>query len=111
LPIIKSAKKRVKIAAKANLRNAKAKRAMREALKAFNKSLAGGKTAEIAQAQTKAISELDKAVKKNLIHKNKAAREKARLSAKAKEAGVKTPKAAAKAATKKPAPKPAAKKK
>lgn len=60
----------------------------------------------------KAHSEIDKAVKKNLLAKATAARRKAALSKAAKDAGVKlskakkaTPAAAAKPATKKAAPK------
>jgi ribosomal protein S20 len=112
MPIIKSAKKRVKVAAKANARNSKTRRTMREAVKAFSKALSGGKAAEIADAQKAAVSAIDIAAKKNVIHKNKAARKKAQLSAKAKAAGAKPAKAAAKAPAKKApaAKKPAAKK-
>lgn len=115
MPIIKSAKKRVKVAQKAAVRNAKTKRNMREALKAFTKALAGGKAAEIAKAEKAAVSSIDMAAKKAVIHKNKAARQKSQIAIKAKAAGVKpakTAKPAAKktaAATKKSAPKPAAK--
>ena len=115
MPIIKSAKKRVKVASKANLRNVKTKRNLREAVKAFSKSLTSGKPAEIAAAQTKAVSAIDQAAKKNVIHKNKAARQKAALSAQAKAAGVKPQAKPKKAAAKKPvakktvAKKPAAK--
>ncbi|HEU5005036.1 MAG TPA: 30S ribosomal protein S20 [Candidatus Saccharimonadales bacterium] len=113
MPIIKSAKKRVKVAQKANLRNVKTKRSMREALKAFAKVLASGTPAEISEAERKAVSAIDQAAKKAVIHKNKAARQKAALSAKAKAAGAKktTAKkpAAKKAAAKKPAAKKAAK--
>jgi ribosomal protein S20 len=101
MPIIKSAKKRVKVAAKANSRNAITKRDVREALKAFSKAIGGGKPAEIVKAQTAAISALDTAVKKDIIHKNKAARQKAQLSVQAKAAGAKPAKAAAKAPAKK----------
>lgn len=111
MPIIKSARKRVKLAAKANIRNSRVRRTLREAVKAFNKAVEGGKSADIAAAQTKAVSAIDTAVKKNLIHKNKAARQKSVLSAKAKAAGVKIPKTAAKKpAAKAPAKKLAAKK-
>jgi small subunit ribosomal protein S20 len=123
MPIIKSAKKRVKIANKARARNARTKRTLRETLKAFSKAIEGGKSAEIAKAQAEAVSALDIAVKKDIIHKNKAARQKARLSAKAKAAGAKTvksskpkaqsskPKVEGKTVSKKPAAKkPAAKK-
>jgi ribosomal protein S20 len=101
MPIIKSAKKRVKVAAK---------RTLRDALKAFSKALEGGKPAEIQKAQLEAVSALDIAVKKDIIHKNKAARQKASLSAKAKTAGAKPAKAAAKPAAKAPVKKAPAKK-
>jgi small subunit ribosomal protein S20 len=112
MPIIKSAKKRVKVAAKARARNARTKRTLRDALKAFSKAVEGGKAAEIQKAQTEVVSALDIAVKKDIIHKNKAARQKATLSAKAKAAGAKTAKAAPKPtakATAKPAKKTAPK--
>ena len=113
MPIIKSARKRVKIAAKARARNAQTKRTMREALKAFSKAVAGGKAAEINEAQRQAISAIDTSVKKAVIHTNKAARIKARMAVQAKAAGAKPTKVAAKksAPVKKPAAKkPAAKK-
>ncbi len=116
MPIIKSAKKRVKVARKATVRNAKTKRSLKTALKAFHASITGnGKTAE---AQAKAQSELDKAVKKGVVSKNKAARKKKQLAAKAKANGVKattkkktaTKPAAKKSTAKKPAAKSTAKK-
>lgn len=110
MPIIKSARKRVKVAAKANSRNARTRRDMREALKAFAKALEGGKPAEVSKAQNAAASALDTAAKKAVIHKNKAARQKARLAAAAKKAGLKPIKAVSKPAIKKAsAKKPAAK--
>jgi len=101
MPIIKSAKKRVRTANKAAIRNSKTKRSLREALKSFVKSPS-------AKSHSTAQSHLDKAAKKGVIHKNKAARLKRQAAKKAKAAGVKP----AKAAAKKPAPaaKPAAKK-
>jgi len=103
MPIIKSAKKRVKVAAKAKARNVRTKRTLREALKAFSKAVESGKTADIQKTQRDAISALDVAVKKDVIHKNKAARQKAALSAQAKAAGAKPAKIAAKKAPTKPA--------
>src|SRR3989344_2467441 len=96
MPIIKSAKKRVKLAAKANVRNTRTRRSMREAIKAFNKALGSGKAAEITKFQQQAVSSIDIAAKKNVIHKNKAARQKSRLAAQAKAAGVKPAKIVAK---------------
>ncbi|MBX4188680.1 30S ribosomal protein S20 [Candidatus Saccharibacteria bacterium] len=109
MPIIKSAKKRVKVAAKARSRNIRTKRSMREALKAFDKAVEGGKAADIQKAQQEAVSAIDIAAKKNVIHKNKAARQKSALSARAKTAGSKPAKATA--AKKTLAKKPAAAKK
>jgi ribosomal protein S20 len=102
MPIIKSAKKRVKVARKAAVRNSKTKRSLKVSLKAFAKK-AGNDTHASVQ------SNIDKAAKKGLIHKNKAARLKKQAAAKAKAAGVK-PGVAKKAATK-TAAKPAAAKK
>lgn len=108
MPIIKSAKKRVRVADRAAVRNSKVKRSLKNALKAFT----GSAKADTAR---KAQSEIDKAVKKGVISKNKAARKKRQLASKAKAAGVKNTaaakKAAPKAAPKKTvAKKPAAKK-
>jgi len=93
MPIIKSAKKRVKVTKKATIRNAKTKRSLREALKAFNASLKSGKSNSINEAKSTAEQAIDKATKKNVIHKNKAARKKQQLSKAAKAsttAGTKT---------------------
>lgn len=99
MPIIKSAKKRVRVSQKATVRNAKTRRTMRETVKSFHKAIAGGKSKEITDAHTQAVSAIDTAAKKNVIHKNKAASKKSQLSAAAKKAGVKP------AAAKKPAAK------
>ena len=100
MPIIKSAKKRVKVAKKAAIRNSKTKRTLRSALKAFvRKPSSAGHAA--------AQSNLDKAVKKGVIHKNKAARLKKQATTTAKAAGVKQT-AAKKTVAKKVAPKKAA---
>lgn len=109
MPIIKSAIKRMRQTLTRRARNVTTKRNLRTALKAFS----ADKTAENL---SKSQSEIDKAVKKNLMPKNTAARKKAQLAKAAKEAGAKvkaTKKAAAKPAAKpaaKAAEKPAAKK-
>ncbi len=103
------------MAHRANVRNVKTKRSLREALKAFSKAVDSGNAANIAKAEKEAMSAIDTAAKKAVIHKNKAARQKARLSKTAKTAGAKptkataTKKATPKKATKAPAKKPAAK--
>ena len=115
MPIIKSAKKRVRVAKKATVRNSKTKRSLKSAVKAFAAALTGGK--KISEAHRKAQSELDKAGKKNVMHKNKVARKQRQLSKAAKAAGASTKSAASKPAAKAkkapvkaPAKKPAAKK-
>lgn len=102
MPIIKSAIKRVKQAAAANERNVATKRAIKAAVKAFEAKPS-------AETLAKAYSEFDKAVKKNLLHKNTVARRKANLSKTAKAAGVKL-QAAKKAKPTTTAKKPAVKK-
>jgi ribosomal protein S20 len=96
MPIIKSAKKRVKVANKASVRNSKTKRSLREALKAFTKALDGGKSADIAKAEREALSAIDKAAKG--VKPTKAIAKKAPAT-KAKPAAKKAP--AKKPATKK----------
>lgn len=104
MPIIKSAKKRVKVANKAAVRNSKTRRSLKTSLKLFAKK-------SDSTSQSKVQSELDKATKKGLMHKNKANRLKRQLAAKAKAAGVK-PTAKPKKTVTKPAAarKPAVKK-
>lgn len=120
MPIIKSAKKRVRVAEKAAIRNSKTKRSLKTAIKAFAKAVTGKKG--VAEAKSKAQSAIDTAAKKGVMHKNKAARKQRQLARDAKAAAgevktaakkaVKTAtKAATKPAAKKaPAKKPAAKK-
>src|SRR5687768_10544328 len=120
MPIIKSAIKRMKQTVVRRERNVGIKRDIKEATKAF----LANPTAKTLGA---AHSELDTAVKKNLLKKNTVARRKSRLAKIAKEAGVKlapaakketvAAKSSVKAAPKKavaekkaPAKKPAAKK-
>ena len=116
MPIIKSAKKRVKTAEKAAVRNSKTKRSIRGAIKSFQTALADKNTKKANEALVEAQSAIDTAVKKNLWHKNKGSRKKAQLAKEAKAAGLKPVKKAAKAAVKAspakktPAKKPVAKK-
>ncbi|HSX06172.1 MAG TPA: 30S ribosomal protein S20 [Candidatus Saccharimonadia bacterium] len=115
MPIIKSAKKRVKVANKAAVRNSKTKRSLKGAVKAFGRALGATDKKEAVKALDKVQSELDKAAKKGVLHKNKVARKKAQAAKAAKAASGVAKKAApkAKAAPKKASPaakKPVAKK-
>lgn len=122
MPIIKSAKKRVRVAAKANDRNAVAKATLRSSLKKFHAALTSKKN--VAAELNAASSAIDQAAKKGIMHKNKAARKKSQLASAAKKASVTVsgdkkakpaakkvaPKAKATTKPKAPAKKPAAKK-
>lgn len=100
MPIIKSAKKRVKVAQKAAIRNSKTKRSLKTALKAFHKAAtAGDKSVDTLHQDVQ--SNIDKAAKKGLVHKNKAARQKAQLAKVAKQAAGAKPAAKKTTATKK----------
>ncbi|MBW3569222.1 30S ribosomal protein S20 [Candidatus Parcubacteria bacterium] len=83
MPIIKSAQKRVRKAKKASILNSRTKRTLKGTIKAFQKSTAAGKKSD--KALKSAQSAIDTAVKKGVIHKNKAARQKSRLAKSAKK--------------------------
>ena len=82
MPIIKSAKKAARQATKRTEHNVGIKKDIKAAVKAF-------KAEPNAKNLSKAQSEYDKAVKKNLLKKNTASRRKAQLHAFAKKLGVK----------------------
>ncbi len=112
MPIIKSAKKRVKVARKAATRNRKTKTSLKGAIKAFHSAVTGKDKKKTSTSHAKAQSAVDRAAKKGLLHKNKAARKKRQLAAHAKAAAGVTKKATPKAkVAKKPAIKKAATKK
>lgn len=80
---LKSGKKRVRSSEKRRVRNLLAKNAIKRALKAAEKAIKA-KNPEVKELVKKAISVLDKAVERGIIHKNKAARKKSRLQKKLK---------------------------
>jgi small subunit ribosomal protein S20 len=87
MPIIKSAKKRVKVARKATVRNSKTKRSLKAAVKAFGAALTATDKKKAVSALDKVQSELDKAAKKGVMHKNKVARKKSQAARAAKASG------------------------
>lgn len=88
MPTIKSAKKRVKVSTKATIRNRKTKRSVKSSIKALHASLAGDKK-HANELKSKAQSEIDTAVKKGVLHKNKANRKKSQLARLTKQANIK----------------------
>ncbi|OGB73588.1 hypothetical protein A3K24_01945 [candidate division Kazan bacterium RIFCSPHIGHO2_01_FULL_44_14] len=73
MPIIKSAKKQVRSSAKKRRLNATRRRTMKEAVKQV-------RTTPSAEKLRVAFKALDKAAKRGIVHRNKAARLKSRLS-------------------------------
>ena len=115
MPVIKSAQKRMRQEARRRERNQNTKRTMRSEVKALENAIAANDKKAVEKHLPSAFSALDTAVKKHLIHKNKAARKKSTLHAAAKPVLGSTKKTAANpptggSATKKPAAKTPAKK-
>lgn len=79
MPIIKSAKKKLKQDKQRTKDNLNYKHAMKDALKDIEEAVKG-KKASTVKVVGAAFSRVDKAVKKGLIHKNKASRLKSRVS-------------------------------
>lgn len=77
---IKSAKKRILVTRKQNLRNRMAKSAVKTILKRFNTAVEKGDKEQISAAYTAAVSFVDKSVAKGIMHKNTAAHKKAQLA-------------------------------
>ena len=76
MPNIQSAKKRVKVSEKKNLRNRIVKSGMRTSIRKFD--AADAQNANEQLSATSAV--IDKAASKGVIHKNAANRKKARLA-------------------------------
>ena len=78
---IKSAKKRARQAVKRNMHNVSQRSMMRTAVKKVVKALEAKDKAAAEAAYKNAEAALDSSATKGLIHKNKAARHKSRLTA------------------------------
>ena len=81
---IKSAKKRASQAEKRRQHNASRRSMLRTYIKKTVAAIAAGDKAAATEAFTQAQPIIDRAANKGLIHKNKAARHKSRLSAQIK---------------------------
>lgn len=117
MPIIKSAIKRVRQAAKRRSLNLQVKRNVHRDIRELTDAITAGDASLVQEKLRAAVSEIDRAVKKGTMHKNTAGRRKSQLARAANTVNASTtapskPKTTKKpAATKKaPAKKPAAKK-
>lgn len=82
MPIIQSAKKRVRTNDKQHDQNVELKREMKTAMKTFESKVRENNEDEAKAAYATASKKLDKAAQKGAIHKNKAARHKSQLAQK-----------------------------
>lgn len=107
------ARKRARQSVKVNLHNAALRSTMRTAMKKIIKAIESGDKAAATAAFAANVSVIDRIADKNIIHKNKAARHKSRLSAaiKAMSADASAKKATTAETKPKAATKPAAEKK
>ena len=80
MPNIKSAKKRMRSNAKKANVNILVKGSMKTAIKKFEAAAKSGNKEEAATKLNIAIQRIDKAMSSGLVHKNKAARLKSRLT-------------------------------
>ena len=80
MPHTKSAQKNLKQSIKARARNRKVKSVLKTGLKQVRAAAGKGDTAEAAKEAITAQSKLDLAAARGVIHKNKAARIKSRMS-------------------------------
>ncbi len=78
----RAAVKRQRVDAKRTARNSRIKKEIKKNIKAFMALITAKKTDEAKKSLSKVSSLLDKAAKKNVIHANKAARDKSRLAQK-----------------------------
>ena len=80
MPNIKSAKKRVKVIESKTLRNKMFKSRMKTLIKKFYAAVESGDKAAATDAYAPAVAIVDKAVKRNIIHKNAAAHKKSQFT-------------------------------
>ena len=82
MPNIKSAKKRVKVIAVKTLQNKVFKTQLRTVVKKFNAAVEAGNKEEAVIAYKAAVKKVDRAVAKNILHKNNAAHKKSEFTLK-----------------------------
>ena len=75
----KSAKKRINVIAKRTLRNKMIKSRTKTAVKKVYAAAGGGSPVELKAVLSSAVSSIDRAASKGVLHKNTASRKKSRL--------------------------------
>lgn len=80
MPNLAASKKSMRQSLKARERNYKVRESLKKVIKDILKLSKAGKAEEAGKLLSQAYSVIDTAVKKNIIHKNNAARKKSRLA-------------------------------
>lgn len=80
MPNTKSANKAMRQSRRRNTINLRTKSKFKAAVKVTKQSVVAGDSAKAVEQLKKAFSTIDKAVKKNVLHKNTASRKKSRLA-------------------------------
>lgn len=80
MPNTKSAQKAMRQSRRRNVINQRTKYKFKSAVKTTRTAIAAGSKQEAAESLKKAMSAIDKAVKKDVMHKNTASRKKSRLA-------------------------------
>ena len=80
MPVTKSAIKNHRKSRKNTIRNKSFKAKVKEQIKEIGKLITDGKTADAKKLAPKVTSLIDRAAKKNVVHKNKAAHQKSALA-------------------------------
>lgn len=80
MPNIKSAKKRVRVTETKTLQNKMHKSALKTSIKKFKAAVAAGDKTLAQATYTEAVSMVDKAVSKGILHENNAARKKSQYT-------------------------------
>ena len=82
MPNIKSAKKRVIVTETKTMQNKMFKTALKTSIKKYEAAIEAGDKALAAETYKEAVMKIDRAVAKNIIHKNTAARKKSSFTKK-----------------------------
>lgn len=80
MPITKSAKKAIRVAAHKRVFNLRRSKAMKDSIKEVRQLVSDGKSAEASALLSKAYKAIDKAAKRGVIKPNAAARRKSRVA-------------------------------
>jgi len=89
MPNHKSAEKRVRQSERRRAVNRTNRTKLRSSIKKFRNSLKAGDAGQVGALLPQTVSEIDKAVRKGVLHRNAAARHKSRLTARANQEAAK----------------------